>query len=196
MFRSILFLLLVLFQVSCSSSEVKEESISKDTIASIVDTSIVVSEIFDMEEEAVGENMEVVNFDFLSDCDSLEMWLGTIQGIDRFDSTGPFIMAQCFANMHYDLIVYSSSKLELNNCANYKENRIVCNVSNVEYYAFQIPKKVPENPENEFDVFDYVYPSEVKIYKLFGKGWYQIDQQTINSFEELGRLKLKTIHTK
>jgi len=133
------------------------------------------------------------DFDFLSECDSLEVWKGGIQGTTEKQKTCCYIMAQCFSNKHYDVIVFNENDLELNVGSSYQENRINDNLSNTTYFAFEIPKKVPESPENEFDTFDYIYPSDVKIYQKFSDGWYLIETIEVSSFEELGELKLKTI---
>lgn len=167
----------------------KEDSISQDTIA---ETEIKKIPATQKQETKI----EKIDFNFLSDCDSLEMWLGGIQGVDVSDSTGPFIMAQCFSNKHFDLIVYCDSEIGLKEGTDYNEKVIKNGINGAEYYAFEIPKKIPEEPENEFDTYDYVFPSIVKIYKLFEDGWYLIKKENINSFEELGRLKMNSIYKK
>jgi hypothetical protein len=63
-------------------------------------------------------------------------------------------------------------------------------------FAFVIPKTEPTEPENEFDVFDYVFPSDVKIYKKNTGTWKLINTERVESFEQLGELKLKTVTRK
>lgn len=167
----------------------KTDSVFQDTIAKIEPKKIPVTE----QQET---KIEKIDFDFLSDCDSLQMWQGGIQGVDVSDSTAPFIMAQCFSNKHFDLVVYSKREIGLKEGTDFKEKVIKNGITGAEYYAFEIPKKVPEEPENEFDTYDYIYPNEVKIYKLFEDGWYLIKRENVNSFEELGRLKLNSIYKK
>ena len=177
----------------CESSSETESVIKKTEVEQ--DTAI--DKIENTHSAAKQEvKIEKIDFDFLTDCDSLDMWQGGIQGIDVSDSTGPFIMAQCFSNKHFDLVIYSNREIGLKEGTNFKEKSIKNGITDAEYYAFEISKKTPENAENEFDTYDYIYPSEVKIYKLFQDGWYLIKRQNVNSFEELGRLKLKSIYKK
>jgi hypothetical protein len=177
-----LFLLLGCNQTT-ETTAISDNTVSQDTIVETVNTTNIETKI------------SKIDFNFLADCDSLEMWLGGIQGVPVSDSTKPFIMAQCFANKHYDLIVYSKKAIDLEDGTDYA-NGIIKKVNGAEYYAFEIPKKLAEDPENEFDYYDYVYPSKVKIYKLFDDGWYLIKEANVNSFEELGRLKLNSIYKK
>jgi hypothetical protein len=130
---------------------------------------------------------------FLSICDSLQIWHGGIQGTPSDDLTCCYLMAQCQTNKHFDLIIYSESQTDLEDGADYKNNRIRDDLKKVEYFAFEIPKKKPDDPENEFDTFDYVYPSTVKVYKRKNEIWEVIQEVKVNSFEELGELKLNTL---
>ncbi|WP_018342912.1 hypothetical protein [Cytophaga aurantiaca] len=177
--------------LGCEDSSNKESLIKKTEI--VQDTIIDKNTNIHPREEV---KIEKIDFDFLTDCDSLDMWQGGIQGINVSDSTGPFIMAQCFANKNFDLIVYSNRKIELKEGTDFKGKSIKNGIAGAEYYAFEIPKKIPEEPENEFDTYDYVYPSEVKIYKLFEDGWYLIKRGKVDSFEELGRLKFNSVYKK
>jgi hypothetical protein len=179
--------------LGCEDSSEKESLIKKTEI--IQDT--VIDKIKNIHSAAKQEaKIEKIDFDFLTDCDSLDMWQGGIQGMNVSDSTGPFVMAQCFSNKHFDLIVYSNREIGLKEGTDFKEKSIKNGIAGAEYYAFEIPKKIPEDPENEFDTYDYIYPSEVKIYKLFDDGWYLIKRQNVGSFEELGRLKFNSIYKK
>ncbi|AHM62410.1 hypothetical protein D770_20805 [Flammeovirgaceae bacterium 311] len=136
---------------------------------------------------------EKVNFDFLSDCNSLETWQGAIQGVQNAGSPGIYIMGQCFSNRHYDVIVYSRQAIKLGEATDTKSGNIRQGLPGATYYAFEIPKKEAEDPEDEFESFDYVFPSEVKVYQRREDGWYLINRKRVGSFEELGRLKLNTI---
>ncbi|HSZ72650.1 MAG TPA: hypothetical protein VK750_08230 [Cytophagaceae bacterium] len=135
-----------------------------------------------------------VNFNFLLDCDSLQLWKGRVEGA-RSDSS-LYIMAQCFANKHYDVIVYSKKDIALKDAIDFNRQTIQDKLPGAFYYAYELPKVLPKNPENEFDTYDYVFPSEVKVYKLKNDGWYFTGKQKVNSLEELGRLKLLSFKQK
>ncbi|MCR6639839.1 MAG: hypothetical protein NVV82_12890 [Sporocytophaga sp.] len=183
----------LLLLICCKGApEEKSNSNGNDTTYKSIDT----SQSNTIEPIKTEYKLKKIEFDFLSECDSLQIWQGGIQGVAFSDSTGPFLMAQCFENKHYDLVVFSDRVIDLKEGANYKENRIADGLTNSEYYAFEIPKKVPENPENEFDTFDYIFPNQVKIYKQFNDGWYLINEVNVDSFEDLGRIKLNTIYKK
>ena len=144
----------------------------------------------------IEKKTEKTDINFLCDCDSLEFWQGGIQGVATSDSTGVYCMGQCATNLDFDIILFSKNDLKLKDCRewkNKKTERIYDSIQGVEYYVFEIPKTKPVEPENEFDTYEYVYPSEVKVYKKFDEGWYLIKKETVNSFEQLGRLKLNTI---
>lgn len=185
-------ILIIAIMSSCGSktSTTDEEIVILDNLSSNEKDTI----IQESKKEVVKvKKTKRTDFDFLSECDSLEIWKGGIQGTTEKQKTCCYIMAQCFSNKHYDVIVFNENDLELNVGSSYQENRINDNLVNTTYFAFEIPKKVPESPENEFDTFDYIYPSEVKIYQKFSDGWYLIETIEVSSFEELGELKLKTI---
>ena len=103
-------------------------------------------------------------------------------------------MAQCLSNKHFDLIVFSEKEIELKEGTNYKQGIIKSGLIGAEYFAFEIQKKASEFPENKFDTYDYIFPSEVKVYKLFKDGWYLINKKNIETFEQLGRLKLNSVY--
>jgi len=142
------------------------------------------------------KKIEKTDINFLCDCDTLEFWKGGIQGVATSDSNGVYCMGQCATNLDFDIILFSKDDLKLKDCGewkNKKTERIYDSIHGVEYYVFEIPKTKPAEPENEFDTYEYVYPSEVKVYKKFDEGWYLIKKETVNNFEQLGRLKLNTI---
>ncbi len=142
------------------------------------------------------KKIEKTDINFLCDCDSLEFWEGGIQGVTTSDSTGVYCMGQCATNLDFDIILFSEKELKLNDCIEWKNNkteRIYDAIQGVEYYVFEIPKTKHAAPENQFDTYDYVYPSEVNVYKKFDEGWYLIKKETVKTFEQLGRLKLNTL---
>ena len=134
--------------------------------------------------------------DFLSLCDSLEIWKGGIQGVPQSDSTGVYIMAQCASNKEFDLIVYCERELSLDEATDYSKETIKNDIRDAAYYAFEIPKHKSINLEEGLDTYDYFFPCEVNVYKRFDDGWYLISKNRITSFEQLGRLKLNTIYKK
>jgi hypothetical protein len=145
---------------------------------------------------AAEKEGEKVDFDFLTDCNSLETWQGAIQGVETAGSPGIYVMGQCFANRHYDVIVYSNREIKLGDATDTKSGDIKEGLPGATYYAFEIPKKEAVDPEDEFETFDYVFPSEVKVYERRNDGWYLINRKRVSSFEELGSLKLNTIQQK
>jgi len=191
----------ILFLGSCNSLDSKNQertnqthsknTIKKDSV--MKDRNDFKPEIKDSKSETDVTLNDNIDLDFLSDCDSLEIWHGGIQGTTRDDLTCCYLIAQCQTNRHFDLIVYHESQSELEDAVDYKNNRIKQGLKNVEYFAFEISKKKPDNPENEFDTFDYVFPSAVRVYKFDNKNWKSIAEVRVESFEELGELKLKTL---
>jgi len=190
--RLTIFILLAITSYHCTK-KTNELSEKKDTLVTIaIDTAISKSEKVPPKEI----KMEKVAFDFLTDCDSLEIWSGEIQGLQGQGPTGMYLMGQCFSTKHYDLIINSGGNVSYHDAIDPITKKLKPRLFGAQYYVFEITKVVPENPENEFDTYDYVYPSEVKIYKLFDDGWYLINKETIDSFEELGTLKLNTVNQK
>jgi hypothetical protein len=141
--------------------------------------------------------------DFCNSCDSLQKWVGGIQGVQVTDSTGIFPMAECHTNHSFDLIWVPKgeiikAKAEIPD--NYYDNFHYTDKENYrrfDCYAFIISKKKPK-PESsdcdcEGDDFDYVFPSNVTIYKNSNGSWVKQASKKVRNFEELGRLKLNTI---
>jgi len=143
--------------------------------------------------EEIPSSYLKVDIDFLTACDSLEMWLGGIQGVNQSDSIGPYILGECHTNKHYDVIVYHQSRIALDVGTNYQENRIVGDIQGADYFVFEMPKKYPSKTLNDDVRFDYIFRTDVKINRRIGKQWYLIGTKQVKSFEELGRLKLNTI---
>lgn len=144
-------------------------------------------------ETVADKRGQKADVDFLSECDALEVWQGTIQGVPTNEAGDVYVMAQCFSNRHFDLIVYSTRKIGLGDAADDKAGTIKPDLQGAEYYAFEIPKREADPTEEETEAFAYVFPSQVKVYKRFEDGWYQIHQEQVGSFEQLGRLKLDTV---
>ena len=136
-----------------------------------------------------------LDFDFLTDCKGLDIWRGAVQGVPASDAKALYIMAQCASNRQYDLIVYSEREIDLGAATDAKKGSIKKGLAGATYYAFEIPKKEAVDPQDEAETFEYVFPSEVKVYKLFEDGWYLINSKRVSSFEELGSLKINTIHS-
>lgn len=145
---------------------------------------------------SIKEESTPIDFDFCTDCDELEIWQGGIQGGPESDKSCCYVMGQCQTNKHYDIIVYSPREITLSEGTNSKEGVINSNISDATYYAFEIPKTKPKNPENEFDTFDYIFPSEVHVYQKTDSTWNVINTKKVHSFEDLGALKQQTINTK
>lgn len=183
-----LYILTFLFYLaSCNSDKTINQENNTDTTQTLAHIRTI---------KYVEQKIEKTDINFLCDCDSLEFWSGGIQGISASDSTGPYCMGQCYTNLNFDIILYSKDDLELRDCMvwkNKKVERILDSIPNVEYYAFEIPKTRQLEPEDEFDKFEYVYPSEVKVYKKYEDGWYLIRTERVNNFEELSRLKVNAI---
>ena len=136
---------------------------------------------------------------FEADCDDLSSWVGGIQGIERSKKTYPYMMAECHTNLNYDLIWVKPKKesedlsFRLMQHLNSKTDE---EIDQLKCFAFVIPKVEPVEPENEFDVYDYVFPSDVKIYEKNNGTWQLINTERVESFEQLGELKLKTVTKK
>lgn len=140
-------------------------------------------------------NLEKSNFSL--NCDSLEYWFGGLQGVENNEAACCYKMAYCNAPKFYDLIwapenfIHVKQGMDNGELSTYfdetPEKDLIC-------YLFEVEKTNNDDPQDEFDLYKYVYPSEVSV-KIKYKGiWYDIDQQTINTFEELGQLKLETIN--
>ncbi|MDX2048336.1 MAG: hypothetical protein SFU87_16225 [Chitinophagaceae bacterium] len=136
---------------------------------------------------------------FYNSCSDLQSWVGGIQGVPPSDSTKPYLFLECHTNNSFDIICVPKIEFKMRRDINPDT------VSNMFYragkngykelncFAFVLPKIKPKEPENDRDEFDYVYPSKVMIYKNSGNRWELVNSHIINSFEELGRLKLNTV---
>jgi hypothetical protein len=61
---------------------------------------------------------------------------------------------------------------------------------------FKVNMVLNKNPEDEFDLYKYVFPQIVKIFTLEDGIWKLSNQKKVNSFEELGELKYETVYKK
>lgn len=137
--------------------------------------------------------------DFCTECDSLDTWIGSIQGVKNSDSTGIFPFAECHTNHSYDLIWIPKGDLigfirSMSSDSLYHYYQISGNNPNKEMicYAFVLPKS-RRIPDEDLSEFNYIFPCEVDIYKKTEGKWSKLHSKKIKTFEELGRLKLNTI---
>ncbi len=189
MMRIYLFLLLSVLVAACDTSNYSEKVFVQ------TDSVLQTNKQEDRIQITKEKNRKKSAIDFLSGCDSLEIWKGAIQGVPQSDSTGIYIMAQCASNMHFDLIVYSERELTLDEASDRAGGTVTADIKDAAYYAFKIPKRKSINLEEELDTYDYFFPCEVDVYKYFADGWYLIQTKSVKSFEELGRLKLNALFT-
>lgn len=153
-------------------------------------------------------NKATDSIDYCTVCDSLDMWQGGIQGVDRSDSTGTFLFGECHTNKAYDLLYVPKgdilkfiSSISSDSLSKYYDNGKDVNYKNLDCYSFVIRKKEPKKQVSQdkdcdcedLDTYDYVFPSTVKVFKRTEEGWLLIKTKNVNSFEQLGRLKLNTV---
>ena len=139
-------------------------------------------------------NLEKSSFSL--NCDSLEYWFGGIQGTNENEAVCCYKMASCNAPVFYDLIwapenfiTFKKGK-EKGEISTYFDETPE---SELITYLFQVKKQENKEPQDEFDLYEYVFPSQVDV-KIKHKGnWYNVDSREVHSFKELGKLKLETI---
>ena len=146
--------------------------------------------------------------DYFKVCDSLDQWEGGIQGVDKSDSTGSFLFAECHTNQFYDLLLVPKGNIlkfkksiSDDSLTNYYHQSKKYNYENLDCYSFVIPKTKHEPKKNpdptcdcaDLDTYDYVFPSTVSVYKKEKSGWTLINTKSVASFEGLGRFKLNTV---
>jgi len=154
------------------------------------------------------EDKQVItdSIDFCRVCDSLDTWVGGIQGVNVSDSTKVYPMAECHTNKSFDLIwvpkgdiLKFKDSIGFDNLFKYYDNSEKKNYPDLDCYSFVIPKTkhIPDQNSTDdgedLDTYDYVFPNQVNVFKKIDKGWRLIATKNIKSFEELGRLKLNTI---
>ncbi len=157
-----------------------------------------------------GENV-TDTIDYCRVCDSLDSWQGGIQGVNFSDSTGVFPFAECHTNKFFDLIWVPKGdiikfKLSMgDDLEKYYYESKKENYKDLDCYSFVIPKTKHTidygNDDGcgdceDLDTYDYVFPSQVNVFKKTNNGWKLLSTKNIKSFEELGRLKLNTIFQK
>jgi hypothetical protein len=148
------------------------------------------------------------SIDYCTVCDSLDMWQGGIQGVDRSDSTGSFLFGECHTNKACDLLYVSKgdilrfkSSISDDSLSKYYDNEKDVNYKNLDCYSFVIKKTEHKKQVSQYkdcdcedlDSYDYVFPSTVSVFKRTHSGWQLIKTKHITSFEQMGRLKLNTI---
>lgn len=136
------------------------------------------------------------SLDFFTDCKTeLEVWSGSIQGFTTTKKR-KLIFCRCYEsntlNKAYDLLLVTldsnitdpSAQLVL-----YNKSKANDDYSNFKCFAFTSNIKPKNNPENEFDVFDYDYPFISEVYAYTNGSWSYFTRSLINSFEEFGYFK-------
>lgn len=166
------------------SSTTEDETTLQDTI-NIEETNNTPSALDNLEKS-----------DFTLECDSLEYWFGGLQGVGNEELACCYKMAYCNSPEYYDLIWapenFVNFKQEMDNgelSAYFDET----SKDDLIWYLFEVEKTENDDPKDEFDLFKYVYPSEVTVKIKYKGQWYNVEQRTVNTFEELGALKLETI---
>lgn len=147
---------------------------------------------------------EKVSIDFCADCKDLETWIGGIQGVTLSDSTKVYPFGECHTNLSYDLIwVPKGDILKFNKemghdklLVYYEEESFNNKYAKLDCFSFVIPKKAKKPTAKDNSKFNYVFPSDVKVYKRTDNNWAFVGTKNIKSFEQLGRLKLDAIFNK
>ena len=128
--------------------------------------------------------------DYILNCEVIEFWEGSIQGAG---SREIYILGECYNEMSSYDIVLVPKKAYRNNLHTFNSNRDTW-LNHFNAFVFFIGKQESKDPENEFDKYDYIFPSNVKVVKSTkDRQWLDIGNSKINSFEELGRFKVKLI---
>jgi hypothetical protein len=128
--------------------------------------------------------------DYILSCDAIEFWEGSIQGSG---STKVFILGECYnGGSSYDVVLVPNKVYE-------NALKIFLTNKNKWYdyftaFVFFVDKKESVNPENEFDKYEYIFPTNVKVIKSSKmREWVDVGSSSISSFEELGRYKITLI---
>ena len=187
--KTILYFFLILFFLACNNSTDKTKKTATAT-------------------HITSTNKVADSIDYCTVCDSLDMWQGGIQGVDRSDSTGTFLFGECHTNKSYDLfyvpkgdILKLKSSISDDSLSKYYDNGKEANYKNLDCYSFVIKKtehkkQVSKDKDcdcEDLDTYDYVFPSSVQVFKRTNDGWVLIKTKEVTSFEQLVRLKLNTI---
>jgi len=131
------------------------------------------------------------SYNFVFNCDNLEVWYG---GIQPNPSGFLLLLGSCNDNgpdSIYEIALLPLSKtkddLELYNA---KKDSLP---KYFDIYVFTIPTEEPKEPENEFDIYDYIFPNNASAYKYENKKWVKIAEEKVSTFEEYGRFKIATL---
>lgn len=138
------------------------------------------------ESDTVSKTIE----DYILNCDAIEFWEGSIQGSG---STEVYVLGECYnGESSYDVVLVPNRVYEnALNTFNSNKNRWYDYFT---AFVFFVGKKESENPENEFDKYEYIFPSDVKVIKSSKtREWVDVGSSCISSFEELGRFKITSI---
>lgn len=142
-----------------------------------------------------SEIKKTINPEFYPIILKSQFWEGGIQGAklassgllmsEYFDSTESLdFIFKCKSQYESYFKIFDESKSSIK----LLEENFDCNI-------FQVNMELNKNPENEFDIYKYVFPQVVRTFKLENGIWKLSNQNKINSFEELGELKYKTVFT-
>lgn len=178
-----LYLIAVLFIGSCDSKVAYNEELS--TPEEVIDSI-----------PKVEEGLKKV--DLPIDCSHLSEWHGGIQGTEAgSDSTCCFYMAECHEGHMFDVVWVPNELSNIKNGTITDSKRITemqGNKAEQHMFVFEIEKRENLNPTDEFERFEYVFPSEVKVYVQKGEDWFFCEKKIVASFEEFGELKLTSIY--
>lgn len=131
---------------------------------------------------------------FNCDCDNFKYWIGGIQGYDSISNPPLILLGGCYGSQNYDIMLYRNPVLTYEEAKGDDDCKLKWNIPKVIYYAFIIGRHKSINPENEFDIWDYDFPSKVKVYfKTDKTEWLYKDTYEVKDFKELGKLKYKMI---
>lgn len=122
------------------------------------------------------------SYNFLNH-DSLYFWIGAIQG---GSDSRLLVLGECFLNKYsYNVVLAPKNPT--------KEISDLLKARNFERdfnsFVFLTPMTRKPKSESEFDLFDFVYPSDVTCYKLIGNSWKCLGIKKITSFEDLAKYK-------
>lgn len=184
--KKILFTVPLFLLLNCTPSTQKSEIVNNTD-------SLTTDKANELNSEDKKRVVEKIDFDFLTQCDSLELWTGGIQGGIKDDLKCCHLMGRCYKDKTYEIIIHQTKKIDLDYRTDEPNRTYKANIPFASYYVFEIPTKENLNPENEFDVFEYIYPSQIKIYKMINSNWYLVHSETVSTFTELGSLKLRTL---
>lgn len=137
------------------------------------------------------ESLPKTEYNIVSD--SINEWIGSIQGTENRDSSGVYIFGeneQCDIIWMHPSFYKMKRDSDINSFFKYLQN---VDKDQLNCFAFEIAK-IQKMHNRDLDRYDYVFPASVKIF-IKKKGFvHYADSVTIRSFEDLGKLKLSTIY--